>query len=219
MEQTIDQAKLDRITEQILKQIDNGNGFSQEGAFNLRHNGVALCHGDSEHIKIKRKTDRQGIDVYISKEAQGEQVHIPVVLAVPGMTDIVYNDFYIEEGADVTIVAGCGIHNAGCDNARHDGIHAFHVGKNANVRYEEKHYGEGEGTGEKILNPVTEIELEEGAVFTLDTAQIRGVDSTVRKTYVRMKENSRLNVTERLMTHDAQTAVSDIDVETAVCAS
>ena len=129
------------------------------------------------------------------------------------MTDIVYNDFYIEEGADVTIVAGCGIHNAGCDNARHDGIHAFHVGKNANVRYEEKHYGEGEGTGEKILNPVTEIELEEGAVFTLDTAQIRGVDSTVRKTYVRMKENSRLNVTERLMTHDAQTAVSDIDVE------
>lgn len=207
-----DMEELDAITRQVLAQIDT-ESFGKEGAYNLRYNGTSLCHGDSEHIKIKRKTDRQGIDVYISKEAQGEQVHIPVVLAVPGMTDIVYNDFYIEEGADVTIVAGCGIHNAGCDNARHDGIHAFHVGKNANVRYEEKHYGEGEGTGEKILNPVTEIELEEGAVFTLDTAQIRGVDSTVRKTYVRMKENSRLNVTERLMTHDAQTAVSDIDVE------
>ena len=113
----------------MLAQIDTEN-FGGEGAYNLRYNGTSICHGDTEHIKIKRKTDRQGIDVYISKEAQGEQVHIPVVLAVPGMTDIVYNDFYIEEGADVTIVAGCGIHNAGCDNARHDGIHAFHVGEN-----------------------------------------------------------------------------------------
>ena len=128
--------ELDAITRQVLAQIDTGN-FGGEGAYNLRYNGTSICHGDTEHIKIKRKTDRQGIDVYISKEAQGEQVHIPVVLAVPGMTDIVYNDFYIEEGADVTIVAGCGIHNAGCDNARHDGIHAFHVGKHANVRYEE----------------------------------------------------------------------------------
>ena len=109
MEQTIDQAKLDRITEQILKQIDNGNGFSQEGAFNLRHNGVALCHGDSEHIKIRKKEDKPGIDVYIDAETKGEQVHIPVVVDASGMTDIVYNDFYIADGADVTIVAGCGI--------------------------------------------------------------------------------------------------------------
>ncbi len=129
------------------------------------------------------------------------------------MTDVVYNDFYVAEGADVIIVAGCGIHNAGCNDTRHDGIHSFHVGKNASVRYEEKHYGEGEGTGEKILNPVTKIYLEEGAVFTLDTAQIKGVDSSVRETDVFMGEKSKLFVTERLMTHDKQTVVSNMEVQ------
>ena len=119
--------KLDVITEGVLKKIDD-SGFKQEGAFNLRYNGQSLCHGDTDHIKIRRKEDKQGIDVYISGETQGEQVHIPVVVA-SGMMDVVYNDFYVEEGANVTIVAGCGIHNAGCDEARHDGIHAFHVGK------------------------------------------------------------------------------------------
>ena len=172
-----------------------------------------VCHGDSEHIKIKRKEDKNGIDVYIDGNAQGEQVHIPVVVSASGMTDVVYNDFYIAEGTDVIIVAGCGIHNAGCNDTRHDGIHSFHVGKNANVRYEEKHYGEGEGTGEKILNPVTKIYLEEGAVFTLDTAQIKGVDSSVRETDVFMGEKSKLFVTERLMTHDKQTVVSNMEVQ------
>ena len=203
--------KLDVITEGVLKKIDD-SGFKQEGAFNLRYNGQSLCHGDTDHIKIRRKEDKQGIDVYISGETQGEQVHIPVVVA-SGMLDVVYNDFYVEEGADVTIVAGCGIHNAGCDEARHDGIHAVHVGKGATVTYIEKHYGEGEGTGEKILNPVTRIYLEEGAVFNLDTAQIGGVDSTIRKTEVTLAAQARLNVMEKLMTHDAQTAVSDMTVE------
>ncbi len=203
--------KLDAVTEQVLSKIDE-EGFRQEGAYNLRYNGVSLCHGDTEHIRIRRKEDRQGMDIYIDREVQGQQVHIPVVVTA-GMTDVVYNDFYIEEGASVTIIAGCGIHNAGCDNARHDGIHAFHVGRNASVTYSEKHYGEGEGTGEKILNPVTRIFLEEGAVFHLDSAQIGGVDSTVRKTEVTLAENARLNVMERLMTHDAQTAVSDMTVE------
>ncbi len=203
--------KLDVITEGVLKKIDD-SGFKQEGAFNLRYNGQSICHGDTDHIKIRRKEDKQGIDVYISGETQGEQVHIPVVVA-SGMMDVVYNDFYVEEGADVTIVAGCGIHNAGCDEARHDGIHAFHVGKGATVTYIEKHYGEGEGTGEKILNPVTRIYLEEGAVFNLDTAQIGGVDSTIRKTEVTLAAQARLNVMEKLMTHDAQTAVSDMTVE------
>ena len=204
--------KLDAVTDGILKKIDD-YGFKQEGAYNLRYNGQALCHGDTDHIKIRRKTDKQGIDVYISKETQGEEVHIPVVVNATGVTDIVYNDFYIEGGANVTIVAGCGIHNAGCDAARHDGIHAFHVGKGATVTYAEKHYGEGEGTGEKILNPVTQIYLEEDAVFNLDTAQIGGVDSTVRKTEVTLAENAKLNVMEKLMTHDQQTAVSDMTVE------
>ena len=178
-----DKKKLDRITEQILKQIDE-KGFQQTGAFNLRHNGIALCHGDSEHIKIRKKEDKPGIDVYIDGDTKGEQVHIPVVVDASGMTDIVYNDFYIAEGADVTIIAGCGIHNSGCNESRHDGIHSFHVGKGANVRYEEKHYGEGEGTGARVLNPVTRIFLEDDAVFTLDTVQIKGVDSTRRETEV-----------------------------------
>ena len=137
---------LDEITKKILEQIDD-KGFEQKGAYNLRHNGTALCHGDSEHIKIKKKEDKPGIDVYIDGDTKGEQVHIPVVVDASGMTDVVYNDFYVAEGADVTIVAGCGIHNSGCNESRHDGIHSFHVAKGANVRYEEKHYGEGEGTG------------------------------------------------------------------------
>ena len=202
---------LDRITEQVLRQID-ASGFRQEGAYNLRHNGIALCHGDSEHVKIKKKADKPGIDIYIDGKTTGEQVHIPVVVDASGMTDVVYNDFYIEEGADVTIVAGCGIHNSGCNESRHDGIHTFHIGKNCNVRYEEKHDGEGEGTGERILNPVTEVYVGENSVFTMDTAQIRGVDSTVRTTKVHLAEGAKLYVTEKLMTHDKQTAVSNMDV-------
>lgn len=203
--------ELDKVTQKILEKIDTA-GFQQKGAFNLRHNGTALCHGDSEHIKIKRKEDKQGIDVYISKEAQGEQVHIPVVVSTSGMTDIVYNDFYIEEGADVNIIAGCGIHNSGCNEARHDGIHAFHVGKNANVRYEEKHYGEGKGTGTNVLNPVTKIYMEEDSMFTLDTEQIEGVDSTERITDVVMGEGAKLYMIEKLMTHDDQFAETKMDV-------
>ena len=119
---------LDEITKKVLEQID-ASGFKQSGAFNLRHNGIALCHGDSEHIKIKKKQDKPGIDIYIDGKTDGEEVHIPVVVDATGMTDVVYNDFYIEEGANVTIVAGCGIHNSGCNESRHDGIHTFHVEK------------------------------------------------------------------------------------------
>ncbi|MGN0331658.1 MAG: SufB/SufD family protein [Lachnospiraceae bacterium] len=203
---------LDEITQKILKQIDD-KGFEQKGAFNLRHNGTALCHGDSEHIKIKKKEDKSGIDVFIDGDTKGEQVHIPVVVDASGMTDIVYNDFYIAEGADVTIVAGCGIHNSGCNESRHDGIHSFHVANGANVRYEEKHYGEGEGSGARVLNPVTNIYMEENAVFTLDTAQIKGVDSTQRETNVSLGKGSKLYVVEKLMTHDDQTAVSNMEVQ------
>ena len=204
-------ADIDQVTRSILEQIDS-EGFKQEGAYNLRYNGYSLCHGNTEHIMIKRKEDRQGIDVYISGETKGEQVHIPVVVAVSGMTDEVYNDFYIEEGAQVTIIAGCGIHNSGCNDSRHDGIHTFHVGQGANVRYEEKHYGEGEGTGARILNPVTKIIMEAHSTFTLDTAQIKGVDSTKRETEIVMGEDTKLFVVEKLMTHDEQSAVSNMDV-------
>lgn len=204
-------AEIDQVTKSILEKID-GEGFKQEGAYNLRYNGYSLCHGNTEHITIKRKEDKQGIDVYISGETRGEQVHIPVVVAASGITDEVYNDFYIEDGAQVTIVAGCGIHNSGCNDSRHDGIHTFHIGKNANVRYEEKHYGKGEGTGARILNPVTKIIMDAHSVFTLDTAQIKGVDSTKRETEIIMGEDTKLFVVEKLMTHGKQNAVSNMDI-------
>ena len=203
--------KLDSVTESVLDVINDSN-FKQEGAFNLRQNGTSICHGDSEHIKIKKKEDKQGIDIYIDGDTKGESVYIPVVVSISGITDLVYNDFYVADGADVNIIAGCGIHNSGCNESRHDGIHTFHVGKNANVRYEEKHYGEGNGTGKKVLNPVTNIYVGENSVFTLDTAQIKGVDSTVRETNIELNKNAKLYVTERLMTDGQQTAQSDIEV-------
>ena len=205
-------AELDKVTEQILEQISGGE-FKQEGAYNLRQNGVSICHGDSEHVKIKRKEDRQGIDIYIDGETKGETVSIPVVVNASGMDDQVYNDFYIADGADVVIIAGCGIHNSGCNDSRHNGIHSFHVGKNANVRYEEKHYGEGEGTGARILDPVTKIYIGEDSVFTLDTAQIKGVDSTKRETEVELDAGAKLYVIEKLMTHGSQFAESNMEVK------
>ena len=203
--------KVEETTQGVLDKISEG--FAQKGAFNLRQNGISICHGDSEHIKIKKKEDKPGIDIFIDGETKGEKVFIPVVVSVSGMTDLVYNDFYVADGADVDIVAGCGIHNSGCNDSRHDGIHTFHVEKNANVRYIEKHYGEGEGTGTRVLNPVTEVYLGENSVFTLDTAQIKGVDSTVRENNVHLEAGSKLYVIEKLMTHGKQEATSNMMVE------
>lgn len=203
--------ELNKVTEDVLKVIDS-YGFKQEGAYNLRLNGMAVCHGDSRHIKIVKKEDKPGIDIHISGETKEEQVHIPVVMSREGV-DIVYNDFYIEDGADVTIIAGCGIHGEGCSETRHDGIHTFYVGKNANVKYIENHYAEGNGTGSKVLNPVTKIYVGENSVFTLETTQIEGVDSTERENYIELAENAKLFVTEKLMTDGEQTAVSNMDVE------
>lgn len=203
--------ELNKVTEDVLKVIDS-YGFKQEGAYNLRLNGMAVCHGDSRHIKIIKKEDKPGIDIHISGETKDEQVHIPVVMSREGV-DIVYNDFYIEDGADVTIIAGCGIHGEGCSETRHDGIHTFHVGKDANVKYIENHYAQGSGTGSKVLNPVTKIYVGENSVFTLETTQIKGVDSTERENYIELAENARLFVTEKLMTDEGQTAVSNMDVE------
>lgn len=204
-------AELDKVTQAILKYIDEA-GFKQEGAFNLRHNGMALCHGDSEHIKIVKKKDKPGIDIYIDSETNGEEVHIPVVLDASGFTDKVYNDFHIADGAKVVIIAGCGIHNDGHADSQHDGVHSFFVGKGANVTYRENHYGAGDGEGARILNPVTEIFIDDDSVFTLDTSQIRGVDSTKRETYVELGKNSKLFVMEKLMTHGNQMAESNMEV-------
>lgn len=204
-------AELDNVTQAILKYIDE-LGFKQEGAFNLRHNGMAMCHGDSEHVKIVKKEDKPGIDIYIDGEADGEEVHIPVVVDASGFTDRVYNDFHIADGANVVIIAGCGIHNDGHDDSQHDGVHSFFVGKGANVTYKENHYGEGNGAGARILNPVTNIYMDDDSIFTLDTSQIKGVDSTKRETQVDMGKNAKLFVVEKLMTHGEQLAESNMEV-------
>lgn len=204
-------AELDKVTQAILKYIDEA-GFKQEGAFNLRHNGMSLCHGNSEHVRIVKKEDKPGIDIYIDGDTDGEEVHIPVVLDASGFKDKVYNDFHIADGANVVIIAGCGIHNDGHADSQHDGVHSFFVGKNANVTYKENHYGAGEGDGARILNPVTKIYVDDGSVFTLDTSQIKGVDSTIRETDVELGKDSKLFVVEKLMTHGSQTAESNMEI-------
>ena len=202
---------MDAIEKNLLAQVADLHEIP-EGAYNIRANGKLQSRNTTANIDIVSKEDKPGIDIIIKPGTVNESVHIPVVLMESGLSDLVYNDFYVADGADVTIVAGCGIHNSGCNESRHDGIHTFHVGKNANVRYEEKHYGEGNGTGKRVLNPVTNIEIGENSVFTLDTAQIKGVDSTIRNTNVTMEANAKLFVIERLMTDGDQQAESNIEV-------
>ena len=203
---------MEKVDLSLLETIADLHGVPA-GAYNIRKNGGGIARQSTANIEIVPKTDKPGIDIIVAPGTKNESVHIPVILTETGLDDVVYNDFYIGEGADVLIVAGCGIHNDGSQNSRHDGIHTFHVGKNANVRYEEKHYGEGNGTGARVLNPVTNIFVGENSVFTLDTAQIKGVDSTVRETNVELGKDAKLYVTERLMTDGDQKAESNIEVQ------
>ena len=176
------------------------------GAYNIRKNSEGAGRQSTENITITTKEDKPGIDIHIKPGTKNESVHIPVIITEAGITETVYNDFYIGEGADVLIVAGCGIHNAGNEKSEHDGVHRFFVGKNAHVKYVEKHYGEGDGGGERVLNPTTILELEENAVCELEMVQIKGVDSTVRETTANLARGAKIIVTERLMTHGHQMA-------------
>lgn len=182
------------------------------GAYNIRSNGKLAGRNVTANIDIKTKTDKPGIDIFIKPETKGERVDIPVILTESGLNDLVYNDFFVGDGADVIIVAGCGICNTGHDKTEHDGVHSFHIGKNARVKYIEKHYGEGDGSGEKVLNPSTIIKIDEGGYMEMDTAQIKGVDSTVRKTEATLEKSATLIVREKIMTHGKQTAVTDFYV-------
>lgn len=203
---------LNEVQEHILQIVADMKGTG-EGAVNIRSDGQKAFRRNSEHITIESKTDKDGIDIRIAPGTKHESVHIPVVLTKPGFQDMVYNDFFVGEGADVTIVAGCGIHNCGDCDSQHDGIHTFYVGKNARVKYIEKHYGEGEGSGKRILNPQTFLYLEEGATVTLETSQIRGVDDTKRFTKAECRgANSEIVIREKLLTHGAQHAVSEMEV-------
>ena len=159
------------------------------------------------------KKDKPGIDILIKEGTKNESVHIPVVLSATGLKDLVYNDFYVGDNCDVTIVAGCGIHNGGDADSSHDGIHSFHIGKNAKVRYVEKHYGEGDGKGSRIMNPTTEVEIDEGGYMEMDTVQIRGIDSTHRVTTGRLGKDATLIIREKIMTHGTQRATTDFKVD------
>ena len=202
---------MNTIDSHLLKEIADLERVPQ-GAYNIRKNGKLEGRSNSANIVIESKLDKPGIDIHIAPNTRNESVHIPVIVTETGLKDLVYNDFFIGENCDVDIVAGCGIHNSGCETAQHDGIHTFYVGKNAKVRYVEKHYGEGEGTGARILNPHTIIYLEEGANIQLETVQIRGVDSTKRYTKAELAAGAEAVVTERLLTHGKQFAESKMDV-------
>ena len=203
---------MDNIDLELLKEIADLNE-TPKGAYNIRKNGKGIERKVTENINIVTKTDRSGIDVYVKENTKFEFVHIPVIITESGLNDVVYNDFYIGKNADVVIIAGCGIHNDHHKDSQHDGIHRFFLSEGAKVKYIEKHYGEGKGTGKRILNPVTEVTLKDGSYMEVETVQIKGVDSTIRTTKGVLENNTNLVISEKIMTHGKQTAITAFEVE------
>ncbi|MBQ7970829.1 MAG: SufD family Fe-S cluster assembly protein [Clostridia bacterium] len=203
---------MDQIQKTLLEQVADLHDVPA-GAYNIRANGASAGRNTTANIDIVTKEDCDGIDIIIKPFTKNESMHIPVILSESGVQDMVYNDFYIGEGADVTIVAGCGIHNAGDQESRHDGIHRFFVGKNAKVKYVEKHYGQGDGNGQNVMNPTSVIEIEDGGYMEMETVQIKGVDSTKRVTTAKLGAEATLIVHEKIMTHGNQLAETDFTID------
>ena len=204
---------MNKIERDLLKEITGTENEEFEGAYNIRKNGQGIERKVTENVNIVTKKDVSGIDIYVKENTKFEFIHIPVIITESGLNDVVYNDFYIGENSKVTIIAGCGIHNNHHQDSQHDGIHRFFLEKGAKVKYIEKHYGEGEGTGKRVLNPVTEVYLKEGSSLEMESVQIKGVDSTIRTTKGVLQENSSFVVTEKIMTHGNQFAKTVFEVE------
>ncbi len=202
---------LEKIDEEILNEISNLGNISK-GAYNIRKNGKGIDRKVTKNITIEPKKDVQGIDIKVKENTKGEFVHIPVIITESGLSDMVYNDFYIGKNADVIIVAGCGIHNCNSEDSQHDGIHRFYLEEGSKVKYVEKHYGAGDGKGKRILNPVTEVYLKENSSLEMETTQIRGVDSTIRETKGEIGKDTNLVIKEKILTHGNQFAKTIFDV-------
>ena len=203
---------MEKIQKDLLEKIADLHG-TPEGAYNIRANGALGGRNTTANIDIVTKTDKPGIDIIIKPGTKNESVHIPVIISQSGLTDLVYNDFFIGEGSDIVIVAGCGIHNSGDKSSEHDGIHTFHVGKNARLKYVEKHYGAGDGNGENIMNPTTVIEIDDGGYMEMETTQIKGIDSTKRVTTARLGNDAKVVIKEKIMTHGKQFAETEFTVD------
>jgi len=203
---------MDLIQKKLLAEVADLHGIP-EGAYNIRADGKLAGRNTTANIDIVTKTDKPGIDIIIKPGTKNESVHIPVIIEQTGLNDLVYNDFYVGEDCDVTIVAGCGISNCGGKESRHDGIHSFHVAKNARVRYVEKHYGEGTGSGGRVMNPTTLVELDEGAYMEMETTQIKGINDTLRKTGGKLAAGASLVIREKIMTTGDQRAETDFSVD------
>lgn len=203
---------MDQIQKTLLEQVADLHGVP-EGAYNIRANGESAGRNTTANIDIVTKQDKPGIDIIIKPNTKNESVHIPVIISQTGHKENVYNDFIVGENADVVIIAGCGIHNCGDQSSQHDGIHSFHIGKNAKVKYVEKHYGDGDGSGSKIMNPTTIVEIEEGGFLEMETVQIKGIDSTKRLTKARLDKDAKIIITEKLMTHGSQVAETSFEVD------
>lgn len=204
---------MNNIDINLLKEITGTENGTFDGAYNIRKNGKGIERKVTDNINIVTKKDVSGIDIHVKPNTKREFVHIPVIITESGLSDVVYNDFYIGENSNVIIVAGCGIHNDHHKDSEHNGIHRFFLEKGAKVKYIEKHYGEGEGTGKRILNPVTEVYLKEGATLEMEAVQIKGVDSTIRTTKGVLEGNTNFVVTEKIMTHGNQKAKTIFEVE------
>ena len=205
-------AEVNQVTDELLRLISNPDKLLG-GAFNIRENGQCAARHSTANIKLDSMTDKPGMTVTVAPGTHGETVYIPACVTKSGFEDLVYNDFFIGDGADVLIVAGCGVHSDGEDEARHDGIHRFFIGENARVRYVENHIGVGEGKGKRVINPKTEIEIKPGGYFEMDSTQIKGVDSTNRVTVAKLELKARLVIREKLMTHGEQAALTDFFVD------